>query len=128
MRLAIVVPVLDEADQVSSRLQALAPYRTGGVHVVVVDGGSGDDTVQRAAPLADQVLVAPRGRASQMNAGARAAAALGADALLFPACRHALARRRRSADRPRHWRRAPNGVASMFASKAGTPCCPWWPR
>jgi rSAM/selenodomain-associated transferase 2/rSAM/selenodomain-associated transferase 1 len=83
MKLAIVVPVLDEADQVSARLQALAPYRSGGVCVVVVDGGSRDDTVQRATPLADQVLVAPRGRSSQMNAGARAAAALGADALLF---------------------------------------------
>ncbi|MCU0956678.1 MAG: TIGR04283 family arsenosugar biosynthesis glycosyltransferase [Hydrogenophaga sp.] len=83
MKLAIVVPVLDEADQVSSRLQALAPYRADGVHVVVVDGGSRDDTVQRATPLVDQVLVAPRGRSSQMNAGARAAAALGADTLLF---------------------------------------------
>ena len=83
MNLAIVVPVLDEADQVSVRLQALASYRAGGVRVVVVDGGSRDDTVQRAKPLADQVLVAPRGRSSQMNAGARAAVARGADTLLF---------------------------------------------
>lgn len=83
MKLAIVVPVLDEADQVSARLQALAPHRNGGVHVVVVDGGSQDDTVKRATPFVDQVVVAPRGRSSQMNAGARVAAALGADTLLF---------------------------------------------
>jgi rSAM/selenodomain-associated transferase 2 len=39
----------------------------------VVDGGSGDDTVERARLLADHVLTAPRGRAAQMNAGAAAA-------------------------------------------------------
>jgi rSAM/selenodomain-associated transferase 2 len=38
--------------------------------VVVVDGGSTDGTAERAAPLADAVIAAPRGRASQMNAGA----------------------------------------------------------
>jgi rSAM/selenodomain-associated transferase 2 len=83
MRLAIVVPVLDEAAQVVSRLQALAPMRGRGVRVIVVDGGSLDGTAAQAAPWADQVLQAPRGRAAQMNAGARAAAALGADTLLF---------------------------------------------
>jgi len=46
----------------------------------VVDGGSGDDTVARATPLADRVMAAPRGRASQMNAGAALAAA---EVLLF---------------------------------------------
>jgi rSAM/selenodomain-associated transferase 2 len=48
--------------------------------VIVVDGGSEDGTREQAAALADQVITAPRGRASQMNAGA--AAARGA-ALLF---------------------------------------------
>jgi len=83
MRLAIVVPVLDEAGQVAARLQALAPLRTRGAKVIVVDGGSRDGTAGQAADLADRVLVAPRGRSSQMNAGARAAAGLGADVLLF---------------------------------------------
>jgi rSAM/selenodomain-associated transferase 2 len=45
-----------------------------------VDGGSQDGTVELAAPLADRILVAARGRASQMNAGAAKARG---DALLF---------------------------------------------
>jgi rSAM/selenodomain-associated transferase 2 len=48
--------------------------------VIVVDGGSSDGTRASAAPLADRVLAAPRGRASQMNAGAAAARG---DVLLF---------------------------------------------
>lgn len=46
----------------------------------MVDGGSEDRTQEIAAPLADRVLVAPCGRARQMNAGAAAASG---DALLF---------------------------------------------
>ncbi|HVJ23079.1 MAG TPA: TIGR04283 family arsenosugar biosynthesis glycosyltransferase, partial [Burkholderiales bacterium] len=41
--------------------------------VIVVDGGSTDGTAQLAAGLCDQLLVTARGRALQMNAGARAA-------------------------------------------------------
>jgi len=41
--------------------------------VIVVDGGSRDDSAMRARAWADQVLSAPRGRARQMNAGAAAA-------------------------------------------------------
>lgn len=84
MKLAIVVPVLNEAAQVAQLLQALAPLRTRGVLVVVVDGGSNDGTVACAQVAgADRVLQAPRGRASQMNAGACVAARWGAQALLF---------------------------------------------
>ena len=83
MRLAVVVPVLNEAAAVQTRLQALAPLRARGAWVVVVDGGSTDSTCATAQPLCDAVLVAPRGRASQMNAGAVAAAQAGADVLLF---------------------------------------------
>ncbi|MDP3811983.1 MAG: TIGR04283 family arsenosugar biosynthesis glycosyltransferase [Hydrogenophaga sp.] len=80
MRLAIVVPVLDEAATLAVRLQALGPLRARGAQVLVVDGGSADATMAIAQPLADQVLQAPRGRASQLNAGAAAARA---DVLLF---------------------------------------------
>ena len=58
----------------SRRLRAL------GVEVIVVDGGSRDATVQRARLRADRVIPAPRGRASQMNAGAEKATG---DVLLF---------------------------------------------
>jgi rSAM/selenodomain-associated transferase 2/rSAM/selenodomain-associated transferase 1 len=80
MTLAIVVPVLDEAATLAERLQALAPLSARGVEVLVVDGGSTDGTVPIAQPLADRVLRAPSGRASQLNAGA---AATRADTLLF---------------------------------------------
>jgi rSAM/selenodomain-associated transferase 2 len=71
--LSVVVPVLDEAAGIAAHLAALAPLRAAGAEVVVVDGGSADGTPERAAPLADAVLRAPRGRAAQLNAGARAA-------------------------------------------------------
>ena len=41
--------------------------------MIVVDGGSDDGTRNIAAPLADRVVTSPRGRATQMNAGARTA-------------------------------------------------------
>jgi rSAM/selenodomain-associated transferase 2 len=83
MRLAVVVPVLNEAAGVEAALRRLAPLRSRGARLVVVDGGSHDDTAARAAPLADRVLAAPRGRAAQMNAGAQAEEAKAADVLLF---------------------------------------------
>ncbi|GMV59078.1 MAG: glycosyl transferase [Betaproteobacteria bacterium] len=83
MRLAIIVPVLNEARGIEAALARLAELRARGARVIVVDGGSGDGTVRRAAPLADRVIETPRGRALQMNAGARAPEAADADVLLF---------------------------------------------
>ncbi|MDZ4188478.1 MAG: TIGR04283 family arsenosugar biosynthesis glycosyltransferase [Hydrogenophaga sp.] len=83
MKLAVVLPVLNEGAALRPRLQALAPLRARGAWVVLVDGGSTDGTCATAQPLCDAVRVAPRGRASQMNAGAVAAAQAGADVLLF---------------------------------------------
>ena len=79
-RLSIVVPALNEAAGIERCLAALAPLRARGHEVVVADGGSTDGTAALAAPLADRVVAAPRGRASQMNAGAAASTG---DALLF---------------------------------------------
>jgi rSAM/selenodomain-associated transferase 2 len=70
---SIVIPALDEADGIAAHLAALLPLRARGCEVVVVDGGSRDATVERARPLADVVLAAPRGRGTQLDAGARAA-------------------------------------------------------
>jgi rSAM/selenodomain-associated transferase 2 len=80
MRLSVVMPALNEADGIEEALTSLAPLRARGVEVVVADGGSSDATVALACPLADLVIVAPRGRGAQMNAGA---AASGGDVLLF---------------------------------------------
>jgi rSAM/selenodomain-associated transferase 2 len=80
LRLSIIMPVLDEGEGIAAALDALADLRGLGVEVIVVDGGSSDATVQRARLRADLVLKAPRGRASQMNAGAEKASG---DVLLF---------------------------------------------
>ncbi|MDH4172352.1 MAG: TIGR04283 family arsenosugar biosynthesis glycosyltransferase [Betaproteobacteria bacterium] len=79
-RLTVVVPALNEAAEIERCLGALAPLRARGHEVIVVDGGSSDATARLAAPLADRVIDAPRGRAAQMNKGAAAASG---DALLF---------------------------------------------
>jgi rSAM/selenodomain-associated transferase 2 len=79
-RLTIILPVLDEAAIIVAALLALKPLRDRGAEIIVADGGSRDGTLQLAAPLADRVTAAPRGRGATMNAGA----ALGSgDALLF---------------------------------------------
>jgi rSAM/selenodomain-associated transferase 2 len=72
-RLSVIVPALNEAPGIGAALQALAPLRARGHDVVVVDGGSEDRTREIAAPLCDRLVLAPRGRAGQMNAGAQAA-------------------------------------------------------
>jgi rSAM/selenodomain-associated transferase 2 len=71
--MSIVLPVLNEAQHIESTLAGLVPLRRRGVEVIVVDGGSDDDTVTRASALSDVTVEAQRGRARQMNAGAAAA-------------------------------------------------------
>ena len=79
-RLSIIVPTLDEAVNLAATLERLSAMRARGAEVVVADGGSRDSTRAIATDLADRVIEAPRGRASQMNAGARSATG---DVLVF---------------------------------------------
>jgi rSAM/selenodomain-associated transferase 2 len=77
MRCSIIIPTLNEAPRIADTVasaRALEP-----AEIIVVDGGSTDDT-PAAARDADQVLMAARGRASQQNTGA---AASQGDVLLF---------------------------------------------
>ena len=78
--LSVIVPTLDEGATIDAALAALAPLRRDGAEILVCDGGSRDATRALAAPYADRVVEAPRGRAPQMNA---AAAAAHGDVLLF---------------------------------------------
>lgn len=67
--LSIIIPVLNEAASIQSTLQQLS--LTSDVEVIVVDGGSQDDTVEIAQAEGVKVLKSPQaGRASQMNLGA----------------------------------------------------------
>lgn len=79
-QLSIVIPVLNEAATIAASLDALAPLRARGAEIIVVDGGSVDDTASLARPHANFVIASARGRATQMNAGAAIARG---DILLF---------------------------------------------
>ncbi|MEO8133891.1 MAG: TIGR04283 family arsenosugar biosynthesis glycosyltransferase [Betaproteobacteria bacterium] len=75
MRIAVIIPTLNEAAGIAAALDALRPLRAAGATIVVSDGGSADATLALATPLCDVVLAGDRGRALQMNAGANATAA-----------------------------------------------------
>lgn len=70
--ISVVVPVFNEALLLGDFLRRLRRLEPG-LQIIVVDGGSTDESVSIAQPLADQVILSPRGRASQMNAGAAVA-------------------------------------------------------
>jgi rSAM/selenodomain-associated transferase 2 len=74
-RISIIIPALNEQAVIVETLQALQALRDVGHEVIVVDGGSSDNTYSLAASLVDRtkgaVLRAKRGRARQMNVGAQ---------------------------------------------------------
>jgi rSAM/selenodomain-associated transferase 2 len=70
---SVIIPALNEREQIEPTLSALQGLRKAGHQVVLVDGGSADGTEGVAAPLVDRVLHCPPGRGRQMNAGAREA-------------------------------------------------------
>jgi rSAM/selenodomain-associated transferase 2 len=76
--ISVVIPVLDEEAAISATLESL--QRLGPSEAVVVDGGSTDRTRELVAAKKVRLLESRRGRALQMNAGARAASG---DVLLF---------------------------------------------
>jgi rSAM/selenodomain-associated transferase 2 len=69
--LTIVVPTLDAAARLGATLAACAEWR--GAEVVVVDGGSRDGTPDLARAAGARLVEAPRGRGTQLAAGAAAA-------------------------------------------------------
>jgi len=75
--LSIVMPVLNEASMIE---MAVARARAECDECIVVDGGSADATVSLAQGAGARVVQSERGRALQMNAGARQASS---HALLF---------------------------------------------
>src|SRR5437588_7641000 len=72
--ISIIVPVLNEAATIERFLKRVGE-RTERAELIVVDGGSSDGTFNLAQHHCDRCLRASPGRAVQMNAGARAAAA-----------------------------------------------------
>lgn len=77
-RVAVIVPVLDEVRSIGATVRSVL---SSGAYCIVVDGGSTDGTLERAREQGALTLAARRGRAAQMNAGAREAGAF--EILLF---------------------------------------------
>ena len=75
---SIIITVINESSSIVSVLEGLHCLK-GCYETIVVDGGSEDDTVALASMYAE-VILSPRGRAVQMNSGARSARG---EALLF---------------------------------------------
>jgi len=71
MKISIIMPVLNEEKTLAATLTALTPLAPD--EVIVVDGGSADRTCDVVGRTSATLLTAPRGRAQQMNQGARAA-------------------------------------------------------
>jgi rSAM/selenodomain-associated transferase 2 len=92
--ISAVVPALDEELEIVATLAALAPVAD---EIVVADGGSSDRTRDRAREAGASVVEGARGRAAQMNAGARASSGslllfVHADTRLAPSARPSLLR------------------------------------
>ncbi|NOT59236.1 MAG: glycosyltransferase family 2 protein [Acidobacteria bacterium] len=68
MTLSIIIPALNEAVALTRLALSLPP-----AEIIVADGGSVDETMPMAMNFGWQVVMAPRGRGTQMNAGARIA-------------------------------------------------------
>lgn len=73
-RLSVVVPVIEEESTIERALDHLAAQPQVG-EIIIVDGGSSDQTVDvaRRHPVGARVLTSTAGRARQQNLGARAA-------------------------------------------------------
>lgn len=67
--IAIIVPVVNEAENMPALIEQLLQFNQPENEVVIVDGGSTDGTQYIVADLNLETVSAPKGRASQMNAG-----------------------------------------------------------
>jgi|SRR5579883_103864 rSAM/selenodomain-associated transferase 2 len=95
MRFSIIIPVLNEEAVLEQQLTQLTHLcASNDYELLIVDGGSSDQTVAIAQRFGN-VMIAPQGRAKQMNAGASAATGdvfifLHADTLLPPSALQAI--------------------------------------
>jgi rSAM/selenodomain-associated transferase 2 len=74
MMISVIVPVLEEGERIHEILNMLKSTASGiQYEVIVVDGDSAGSTIRHIIDSRVMTLIAPRGRALQMNAGAHRA-------------------------------------------------------
>jgi rSAM/selenodomain-associated transferase 2/rSAM/selenodomain-associated transferase 1 len=77
-RISIIIPAINEADNIANTIESIGPGDKK--EVIVVDGGSNDDTVSISKSLGARVITSAPPRARQMNRGAAQATG---DVLVF---------------------------------------------
>ena len=70
MKISIIIPTLNESLLLQRLLCGLNKIIDSQGEIIVVDGGSNDNTLEIASKYAHQVFVTEQGRATQMNYGA----------------------------------------------------------
>jgi len=71
--ISIIIPVLNEEKKLPDLLNHLQTFREQGHELIIVDGGSNDNSLMLAQVSTDNVIVSKKGRAIQMNSGASVA-------------------------------------------------------
>ncbi len=71
-KFSIIIPTLNEQRGIENCLQALQPLRQH-AELIIADGGSNDNTLVIATTLVDKIIHLGKGRAKQMNMGAKSA-------------------------------------------------------
>ena len=118
MKISIVIPALNEAGPITRAV--VSGWQSGAEEVIVVDGGSSDETVSLASRLSATVIQSRAGRAYQQNAGAKLATGdvllfLHADSALGAGCCSQIARSLRS----------PKSLAGGFRQHIEAPTLPF---
>ena len=73
IKLSIIIPVLNEEQNLQILLPYLQKHTTTSTEIIVVDGGSSDESINVIKRFNTRLITSNVGRAAQMNAGAREA-------------------------------------------------------
>lgn len=71
--ISVIIPVINEAEGIASLIEYVKKTAVHDTELIIVDGGSIDQTKEIAINKGAVVIDAPKGRAKQMNAGVNSA-------------------------------------------------------
>jgi rSAM/selenodomain-associated transferase 2 len=69
--LSVIIPTLNEAANIRETIASICPHDR--IEIIIVDGGSTDETIAIANELGINKIFVAKGRANQMNIGAKSA-------------------------------------------------------